>query len=107
MDVFALKTSPICPGATSNARIFPVEVSSTICPLEFSTDLVDRLKVKKKYVVYEAERHAIGGSTAAQMGEHWFSMLADWCLDRIENRPAPHEYVFVNAIGQQQVKPYR
>jgi hypothetical protein len=33
-------------------------------------------------------------------------MLADWCLDRVENRPAPNERVHVNSLGQPTVTPY-
>jgi cephalosporin-C deacetylase-like acetyl esterase len=77
-----------------------------LSPLEFSADLVERLKVKKKFVVYEGERHAIGGNTASYLGENWFVMLADWCADRIAGKPAPHERVHFNSLGQATVTPY-
>jgi fermentation-respiration switch protein FrsA (DUF1100 family) len=77
-----------------------------LSPIEHSAALVEKLKVPKKFVVYEGERHAIGGNTAAYLGESWSVMLADWCLDRIEDKPAPNEYVHVNSLGQSVVKPY-
>ena len=33
-------------------------------------------------------------------------MLADWCLDRIEGKPAPNERVVINGFGQTNVTPY-
>jgi len=77
-----------------------------LSPIEFSADLVAKLKVPKKFVVYEGERHAIGGNTASYLGETWFTMLADWCRDRIDGKAPPHEHVHFNALGQAMVTPY-
>jgi hypothetical protein len=33
-------------------------------------------------------------------------MLADWCLDRIDSKPAPNERVFINSLGQAVTAPY-
>ena len=52
------------------------------------------------------ERHAIGGGTAPYLGEHWYTMLADWCLDRVNGKPAPSEYRRINVLGQPEVTPY-
>lgn len=78
-----------------------------LSPIEWSLDLAARLRPRKKLVVYEGERHAIGGGSAAYLGENWFTMLADWCLDRIEGKRAPNERVHINALGQASVTPYR
>jgi dienelactone hydrolase len=77
-----------------------------LSPIEFSGEVVARLQVPKKFVVYEGERHAIGGYTASYLGENWFTMLADWCRDRIDGKPAPNERVRFNALGQATVAPY-
>ena len=72
-----------------------------LSPVEFSDALLAKIKPPKKFVVYEGERHAIGGNNpASYLGENWFTMLADWCLDRVEGRRAPNERVFINALGQ-------
>ena len=78
-----------------------------LSPIEFSDALVDKIKAPKKFVIYEGERHAIGGGSAAYMGENWFTMLADWCLDRVNGKTPPHERVQINAQGQQNVTKYR
>jgi hypothetical protein len=33
-------------------------------------------------------------------------MLADWCLDRVNDKPAPNEYVLINSLGQAEATPY-
>lgn len=78
-----------------------------LSPLEYSEGFAEALKAPKKFVVYEGDRHAIGsGSTAALFGEHWMTMLADWCHDRIMGRPASNEHVFIDGFGQTTVTPY-
>jgi dienelactone hydrolase len=77
-----------------------------LSPLECSEDFVYRLKAPKKLVVYEGERHAIGGGPAPYLGEHWYTMLADWCLDRVNGKPAPNEHLRINVFGQNDVTPY-
>jgi dienelactone hydrolase len=72
-----------------------------LSPIEFTDELVAKIAPPKKFVVYEGERHAVcGNNPSSYLGENWFTMLADWCLERIEGRPAPNERVFINALGQ-------
>jgi dienelactone hydrolase len=78
-----------------------------LSPLEFSDALAGKIRAPKKLVVYEGERHAIGGNNlSSALGENWFAMLADWCLDRIDGKPAPNERVFINGLGQAKSEPY-
>jgi len=78
-----------------------------LSPIEFSTELAAKLKVPRKFVVYEGERHAIGGNTASYFGESWFTMLADWCLDRVKGKKAPNEHVHINSLGQAATSRYK
>ena len=78
-----------------------------LSPIEFTDELLKKIKSPKKFVVYGGERHAIGGNNlSSYLGENWFSMLADWCLDRIEGKRAPNERVFINGFGQANAVPY-
>jgi fermentation-respiration switch protein FrsA (DUF1100 family) len=78
-----------------------------LSPVEFTDALLSKITPPKKFVVYEGERHAVGGNNpSSSLGENWFTMLADWCLDRIEARPAPNERVHINGVGQTSVTPY-
>jgi dienelactone hydrolase len=78
-----------------------------LSPIACSEALALRIKSRKKLVIYEGERHAIGGGTASYLGENWFTMLADWCLDRVNGKRAPNEHVHINSLGQASVTPYR
>ena len=79
-----------------------------LSPVEFSDALLAKIKAPKKFVVWEGERHAIGGNNlSSYLGENWFTMLADWCLDRIEGRKPPNERVFINSLGQATAVPYK
>ena len=78
-----------------------------LSPLEFSDELAGRIRAPKKLVIYEGERHAIGGNNLSSvLGENWFTMLADWCLDRIDGKPAPNERVLINSLGKANAEPY-
>ena len=78
-----------------------------LSPIEFTDELLKKIKPAKKFVVYEGERHAIGGNNlSSYLGENWFTMLADWCLDRIDGKPAANERMFINGFGQANVMPY-
>lgn len=78
-----------------------------LSPVEFSEELVRKINAPKKLVIYEGERHAIGGNNlSSALGENWLTMLADWCLDRVEGKPAPNERVFINSLGQAKVDAY-
>jgi hypothetical protein len=54
----------------------------------------------RKIVTYEGDRHAIGGYPAAQLGENWLTMLADWCKDRVDGKPVKSERVRIDSIGR-------
>jgi dienelactone hydrolase len=72
-----------------------------LSPIEFTDALLRKIKAPKKFVVWEGERHAIGGNNlSSYLGENWFTMLADWCLDRVAGKKPPNERVHINAFGQ-------
>lgn len=78
-----------------------------LSPLEFTDTLMRHVTVARKLVVYEGERHAIGGNNmSSALGEHWLSLVADWCVDRIEGKPAPNERIFVDGMGRLHTEPY-
>jgi hypothetical protein len=78
-----------------------------LSPIEFSEQLAQKIRPPKKLVIYQGERHAIGGNNlSSALGANWFAMLADWGLDRIKGRPAPNERTFINSLGQALAQPY-
>ncbi|OGA50308.1 MAG: hypothetical protein A3G25_16585 [Betaproteobacteria bacterium RIFCSPLOWO2_12_FULL_63_13] len=79
-----------------------------LSPVEETDELLKKVKAPKRFVVYEGERHAIGGNnTSSFLGENWSTAHADWCLERVDGKPAPNERVFINSLGQATAVPYR
>jgi cephalosporin-C deacetylase-like acetyl esterase len=76
-----------------------------LSPIEFSHDLVAKMTCPRKIVVYEGDRHAIGGYPAAQLGENWLTMLADWCRDRVDGKPMKSESVRIDSLGRAHATP--
>ncbi len=78
-----------------------------LSPLEFTDRLMERVSVPRKLVVYEGERHAIGGNNpSSALGENWLTMLADWCADRVAGAPAESERIFIDSVGRVHTAPY-
>ncbi len=78
-----------------------------LSPLEFTDLLMQRLSVRRRLVVYEGERHAIGGNDGSSaLGENWLTLLADWCVDRVSGRDAPDERVFIDSLGREHARPF-
>jgi len=71
-----------------------------LSPIEFTDQLLAKIKTRKKFVTYEGERHSIGGYSSSSLGENWFNMLADWCDDRVKGKEAPNERIHIDAFGQ-------
>jgi cephalosporin-C deacetylase-like acetyl esterase len=76
-----------------------------LSPIEYTYELFDMLTCPKRLVVYEGERHAIGGAMAGQLGEPWFPMLVDWLRDRAEGRTMKSEKVFIDMLGRAHANP--
>jgi dienelactone hydrolase len=73
-----------------------------LSPIEHTYRLFDQIKTLKQLVVYQGERHAIGG-LAGGLGPNWMTLLADWLRDRADGKPMASERVYVDMSGQQRV----
>ena len=73
-----------------------------LSPIKHTYDLVRRVPGPVELVVYEAERHAIGLSTAAQHGPHWYTAIADWFVERVGKRQpmSGKTFTFVSRTGE-------
>jgi pimeloyl-ACP methyl ester carboxylesterase len=74
-------------------------VDSLVCPLMVLGGELDELapfecvfevaKLKPGFydiVSYQGERHAPGRMPSAQLGPHWYAMMADWLAARVRDR---------------------
>jgi len=75
-----------------------------LSPIEHTYQLFDQVKTPKRLVVYQGERHAIGGP-AGGLGPNWMTLLADWLRDRADGKPMASERVYVDVTGRQHVTP--
>ena len=58
-------------------------------------------------VVYQNERHAPGRAPSAQLGPHWYSMMADWLAARVRDRKPVEKpgFQYVKSNGQAEERP--
>lgn len=72
-----------------------------LSPIEYTYQLFDEVSMPKQLVVYQGERHAIGGGTAATLGPQWLNMAADWFKDRFAGKPMTSERIYIDLTGRQ------
>ncbi len=76
-----------------------------LSPIEYSHELIDRMTCPRELVEYQGDRHAIGSSSAAALGENWLTMIADWILDRLDDKPVKSRRVTIDPTGQRHETP--
>lgn len=76
-----------------------------LSPIEHTYRLFDAIRAPKQLVVYQGERHSIGGGPAAQLGPNRHTFIADWFVDRFADRPMRSEKIFVDTSGGVHVTP--
>jgi dienelactone hydrolase len=72
-----------------------------LSPIEYTYQLFESITMPKKLVVYQGERHGVGGGSAAALGPQWMNVIADWFVDRFAGKPMTSERVLVDLAGQQ------
>ena len=78
-----------------------------LSPLAFTDAIMATIRMPRQLMIYEGERHAIGGNNmSSALGPFWLNVLADWCLDRVDGRPAPNERVYVDGLGRLRADAY-
>lgn len=77
-----------------------------LSPLEFTRDLMSRIKTPKQLVVYQAGEHSFGGSRAALNGENPITLATDWMRARIDGKPCASEETLIDVMGNAHSTPY-
>lgn len=73
-----------------------------ISPIEHTFELMRHIPGPVELVVYQNERHAPGRAPSAQLGPHWYAMMADWLAARVRDAK-PQEvrrFIYVKSSGQ-------
>lgn len=79
-----------------------------LAPIKNSYDLMSRIPGPVEFVVYENERHAPGRMPSAQLGPHWYTMMANWLAERVRDcRPQEsRRHLFVKSSGAVEERPF-
>lgn len=71
-----------------------------LSPIEHTFGLLRRISAPSMLVLYEGERHSIGGSPAAQLGPNRHHLVAGWIADRLAGVPAEEQFLYVDVTGR-------
>ena len=75
-----------------------------LSPIEHTHRLFDQVRTPKRLLVYQGERHGLGGP-AGGLGPNWLTTVTDWLRDRADGKPMASERVYVDVTGRQHVTP--
>jgi dienelactone hydrolase len=71
-----------------------------LSPLENTFALLRGISAPAQLVVYEGERHSVGGSSAAQFGPNRHHLVAGWIAERLAGVPASDRFLHVDSSGR-------
>jgi alpha-beta hydrolase superfamily lysophospholipase len=78
-----------------------------LSPIRNTYELTRRMPGPVELVVYQNELHAIGKASSAQLGPHWYALMADWLAARVRDaRPqTARRFVFITSSGATEERP--
>jgi cephalosporin-C deacetylase-like acetyl esterase len=76
-----------------------------LSPLEHTERLLAAMPGKKRYVVYQESRHAVGNVSSVNLGPNPPTMIADWMADRLAGKPFESEMWYVRSNGTIEKEP--
>lgn len=78
-----------------------------LAPIKHTYELTRHVPGNVELVIYENERHAPGRLPSAQLGPHWYSMMADWLAARVRDRKpqTANRFIYVKSSGQVEERP--
>jgi dienelactone hydrolase len=71
-----------------------------LSPIHNTFELLSRIKPQIWLVLFEGEKHSVGGGSASALGPNRGHLIADWFADRFAGREAEERYDYVDARGQ-------
>ena len=60
-----------------------------LAPFKYVFEVARKVPGPVQIVAYQNERHAPGRAQSAQLGPHWYAMMADWLAARVRDRSSP------------------
>ena len=71
-----------------------------LSPLVHTHRLIERIPTPVQLVVYQGERHSVGGGLASTLGPNRHHLVAGWFADRFEGIPCSDSYRLIDTSGQ-------
>jgi alpha-beta hydrolase superfamily lysophospholipase len=71
-----------------------------LSPLHFTDLMFKKMKGPRQLVVYAESRHSVGNVPSANLGPNPGSLMADWLIARLNNKPFTSERWFVEPSGR-------
>ena len=79
--------------------------SDELSPLVHTERMFSEMSCPRQLVIYQDSRHAIGSVPSANLGPFPQGLMADWMLDRLNDKPVASERWFVEATGRIEKRP--
>ena len=70
-----------------------------LSPLVHTHRLIERIPTPVELVVYQGERHSVGGGPASTRGPNRHHLVAGWLADRFGDAPCSDSYRFIDTSG--------
>lgn len=74
-----------------------------LSPLAGTLELLSDMRSSRELVIYEGERHSLGGGPATRFGPHPLTLVSDWFVDRFAGRDAKDAVTVVGVDGSTSV----
>jgi fermentation-respiration switch protein FrsA (DUF1100 family) len=71
-----------------------------LSPIEYTYDLLNRIKAPRQLVLYEGEKHGLHSSSASALGPNWGVYIAEWIKDRLDGKRMDEKSIRVDLLGQ-------
>jgi hypothetical protein len=71
-----------------------------LSPLHFTDLMFRKMLGPRQLVIYAESRHSVGNVPSANLGPNPGSLMADWLIARLNNKPFTSERWFVEATGR-------
>jgi pimeloyl-ACP methyl ester carboxylesterase len=71
-----------------------------LSPISNTFDLLHRMPGPAEFVLYQGEKHSVGGSPAAQFGPNRHHYVANWIAERFWRSPASDRFLYVESTGR-------
>jgi hypothetical protein len=78
----------------------------SLSDISCTLDHMNAVPGPRTLVMYAGEEHGMGGSRSSQLGTPFFTVIADWLVDRAAGKSLSSTYNVVDRTGQMHTEPW-